>query len=155
VATFTPPIASKVTPRFDRDAEGRPVPTTAQQRALFKYMRSLDRGVNVYVLSDNSVQTDLAVPIVGGLSTTAVPYPINSWAGHASGPTEGAEGGPFDSPPPYSEQWSGVTGVQVYTSQTLSPYLKYWFAGAHGPYVGISANLVSILTAAGYAAYIT
>ena len=155
MATFTPPVAQEVTPRFGVDAEGRRVPTTRQQFALYKYMRPLDRGVNTYILSDNTVVTDLPVPIVGGLSSVAVPYPITSWAGSTIGPPEGAEGGPFGPPPPFSEEWSAVTGVPVYTAQTLNPYLKYWFAGGRTAYAGISANLVAILTAAGFAAYLS
>lgn len=152
MSTFTPPVVSKVTPRVLADAEGRPVHTTRLQLALYKYMRPLDRAVNVYVLSDGTVVTDLPVLLSDGLtySSTAVPYPLTSWgafvAGTTIGPPEGAEGGPFGSPPPYSAIQENVAGT--YTEYRLNPYLKYYFLGAHGPYPNLSANLVTILTAA-------
>ena len=155
MATFKPPIASKMTPRFGTDAEGRPVSTTRMQRALYKYMRPLDRGVNTYILSDHTVVTDVSVVLSdGSMSTVAVPYPITTWAGPTIGAAEGAEGGPFGTPPPYAETWSGVTGQQVYTPYVLNPHLLYWFAGGRGGYPNISANLVAILTAAKFDNYI-
>ena len=155
MATFTPPIVLKATPRVDIDAEGRPVPTTSLQRALFKYMRPLDRPVNVYILSDGTVQTDIPVPLADdAVSTCNVPYPILSMDGRTVGPPEGASGGPFGPPVPYDTVFDATSGELVITEFVLSPYLKYWFAGGR-PYPGISANLVSILTAAGYAAYLS
>ncbi len=157
MATFTPPVVSAVTPRFDMDAEGRPVWTTPMQRALFRYMRPLDRTVNVYVLSDDTVVSDLSVLLSNGsYSSTAVPYPITSWGGITPGtvigPPEGAEAGPFGPPPPYSVVQDNITAT--FTEYALSPYLKYLFLGGRA-YPNISANLVSILTAAHFDNYIT
>ena len=158
MATFTPPVASEVTPRFDFDAEGNPVETSTLQRAPYKYMRPLDVSVNVYVMSDGTVLTTLPVPIAGGLQSTAgQPLPDTHMGspfgvGSPAGPPEGAEGGPFGPPPAYAAVQENVTGV--FTEYALSPYLTYYFLGSHS-YPGISANLVSILTAAGFGAYIT
>ena len=151
MATFTPPIATKVVPRFTSDS-------TLRQRALFKYMRPLDRACNVYVCSDGTVVTDYSIILSdGSFSSTAIPYPIVTGGLEEMftiGPPEGAEGGPYGEPPPYAAVADGTSGVQVYTAYDLSVYLKYWFAGAHGPYVGISSNLVTILTAAKFDNYI-
>jgi hypothetical protein len=157
MSTLVMPVVSKVTPRFDFDAEGLRVPTTPLQRALFKYFRPLDRAVNIYVLSDNSVVTDLAVTLSDtSLSSTAVPYPLLSWGAFVPGTTigapEGAEGGPFGPPPPYTAVQDNISGT--YTEYRLNPYLKYYFLGAHGPYPNLSANLVSILTAAKFDNYL-
>lgn len=156
------PTIAAVTPRFDRDAEARPVPTTPLQRALYKYMRPLDRQTNIYVLSDDTVVTDIPVPLSdGSQSSTAVPYPITSWGslepGAVTGPPEGAEGGPFGPPPPYAVVQDNITASAsggTYTEYRLNPYLRYIFLGGHGPYYNLSANLVSILTAAKFDGYL-
>jgi len=169
MSTLTCPVVQKVTPRFRLDAEARPVPTTRQQLALYKYMRPLDRTVNIYVLSDHTVVTDLAVPLSdASMSSTAVPYPLTSWgafvAGTTIGPPEGAEGGPFGPPPPYASVQDnvqvdpGATGNRAgggYQEFRLNPYLVYYFLGAHGPYPNLSANLVAILTAAKFDLYLS
>lgn len=159
MTTLVMPVVSKVTPRFDFDAEGLRVPTTRMQRALYKYMRPLDRAVNIYVLSDNTVVTDLSVVLSDAtFSSTAVPYPLLSWGafqpGHTIGPPEGAEGGPFGPPPPYSAVQDNTQVPPTYQEFRLSPYLVYYFLGAHGPYPNLSANLVSILTAAKFDNYL-
>lgn len=161
MATFTPPIASKVTPRFDLDAAGRPVPTTPIQRALFKYMRPLDQGVDTYIMSDGTVTTSVSVPLEGGTpSTVAIPNPMLAMAGGSLGAPEGAEGGPYGTPPPYASVFDATSGALVITEFQQGqpgqpPYMRYWFAGGHGPYHNISANLVSILTAAGFGPYLS
>jgi hypothetical protein len=154
VATFSPPIASKVTPRFDLDAAARPVPTTPLQRALFKYFRPLDQGVDTYVMSDGTVTTSIPVELSdGSFSVAAIPNPMLATAGPLLGPPEGAEGGPYGTPPPYASVFDATSGQLIITEfqqgqPNQPPYLKYFFAGGHGPYAGISANLVAILTAA-------
>lgn len=160
MSTLTCPVVQKVTPRFLRDAEGRPVPTTRIQGALYKYMRPLDRTVNVYVLSDNTVVTDLSVPLSdSSMSSTAIPYPWLSWGafvhGTVAGPPEGAEGGPFGPPPPYSAVQDNTQNPPVYTEYRSNPYVRYYFLGAHGPYPDLSANLVAILTAAHFDNYLS
>ena len=161
MATFSPPIASLVTPRFDFDAAGRPVPTTPLQRALFKYMRPLDQGVDVYVMSDGTVTTSLSVPLSDSSpSTVIIPNPMLATAGPLAGPSEGAEGGPYGPPIPYASVFDATSGQLVITYFTQGqpnqpPYMKYWFAGGHGPYHNISANLVAILTAAKFNNYIS
>lgn len=168
MATFTPPVATKVIPRIFMDAEGRPVKTSRLQKGLYKYMRPLDRAVNVYVLSDGSVVTDISVPIVGGQSSTAIPYPLTFLggitAGTIAGPPEGAEGGPYGPPPPYAYVQDNVQvdpgstpnrSGGSFTEYRLPVYVKYYFLGAHGPYPNLSANLISLLTAAGFAAYLS
>lgn len=152
------PVISAVTPRFERDAEGRHVPTTPLQRAWGKYQRPLDRETNIYVLSNGAVVTDISVPLSNStMSSTAVPYPITSYGaitpGTVIGPPEGAEGGPFGPPPPYAIVQNNITGV--FTEYTLNPYLKYIFLGGHGPYHDLSANLVSILTNAFFNNYLS
>lgn len=157
MTTLVMPVLSAVTARFDVDAEGRPVPTSRLQRALYKYMRPLDRPVNIYVLSDATVVTDLAVPLSNGsLSSTAVPYPLTMTSGTIVGPPEGAEGGPFGPPPPYAVVQDNITGTPqgTYTEYRRSPYLKYYFLGGHGPYPNLSANLVTILTNAHFDNYL-
>ena len=149
MATLTPPVAPKVTPRFLPDS-------SPLQRALFKYMLPLDQAVNVYVLSDGTVVTDLSVVLSdGSYSSTSLPLPMNPTAGTTIGPPEGAEGGPYGPPVPYNTVTDATSGVPVTTFTTLSPYLKYWFAGAHGPYPNLSANLVAILTAAKFDSYLS
>lgn len=163
MTTLTMPVISAVTPRFDRDAEGRPVPTTPLQKALYKYMRPLDRETNIYVLSDDTVVTDIPVLLSNDtMSSTAVPYPITAWGaitpGTVIGPPEGAEGGPFGPPPPYAVVQDNITNSAeggTYTEYALDPYLKYIFLGGHGPYANLSANLVSILTAASFDNYLS
>jgi hypothetical protein len=161
MTTLVMPVVSAVTARFDVDAEGRPVPTSRLQRALYKYMRPLDRSVNIYVLSDGTVVTDLSVPLSnGGHSSTAIPYPLTMYGttvpGTIVGPPEGAEGGPFGPPPPYAAVQDNITGSPqgTYTEYRSAPYVKYYFLGGHGPYPNLSANLVSILTAAHFDNYL-
>ena len=161
MATFTPPTVAAVVPRFDMDAEGRPVPTTRLQKNLYKYMRPLDRTVNVYVLSDGTVVSDLSVSLSDGShSSTAIPYPLTMMGtttpGTIIGPPEGAEGGPYGLPPPYAVVQDNITNTPtgLYTEYRSSPYVKYWFAGGRR-YPNISANLVAILTAAHWDNYIT
>lgn len=157
------PVVSAVTPRFDMDAEGRRVETSRLQRALYKYMRPLDRTVNIYVLSNGSVVTDLPVPLSNDtLSSTAVPYPItylgSTVAGYTIGPPEGAEGGPFGPPPPFAVVQDNITNSGeggTYTEYALEVYMQYYFLGGHGPYANLSDNLVSILTAAHFDNYLT
>lgn len=161
------PVVSAVVPRFDMDAEGRPVPTSRLQFALYKYMRPLDRGVNIYVLSDGTVVTDLPVTLSdASLSSTAVPYPLTMYGtttpGTVIGPPEGAEGGPFGPPPPYAAVQDNITNSPTgqYTEYHRGPtgdgtaYVKYYFLGGHGPYTNLSANLVAILTAAKFDNYL-
>lgn len=150
MATFTPPIWSRATPRT--------LPTsTPLQKALYRYMRPLDMGVNVFVLSDNTVVADFPVPLSnGGTASTSIPYPWTPDSAPVAGAPEGAEGGPYGVPLPYAEVWEWLAGdTTQYQSFTVSPYVKYWFAGGHGPYHNISANLVSILTAAHFDNYIS
>lgn len=163
MTTLTMPVISEVTPRFDLDAEARLVPTTPLQRALYKYMRPLDRETNIYVLSNDAVVTDLPVLLSNGsYSSTAVPYPITSYGaitpGTIIGPPEGAEGGPFGPPPPFSVVQDNITDSVhggTYTEFTLDPYLVYIFLGGHGPYAGLSENLVTILTNAHFDNYLS
>ena len=168
MTTLHMPIVAAVTPRFGTDAEGRPVPMTRLQFALFKYMRPLDRSVNVYVLSDNTVVTDLPVTLSdGSKSSTAIPYPLTFLGtiepGTVIGPPEGAEGGPFGPPPAYAAVQDNITNspTGVYTEYRRgptgdgTPYVKYYFLGGHGPYAGLSANLVAILTAAKFDNFLT
>ena len=161
MATFNPPIASKITPRFDLDAAGRPVPTTPLQRALFKYMRPLDQGVDVYVMSDGTVTTSVTVPLSDGSpSTVLIPNPMLAMVGTTGGAPEGAEGGPYGTPPPYAAVFDATSGHLVITNFQQGqpgqpPYLKFWFAGGHGPYHNISANLVAVLTAAKFTNYLS
>ena len=149
MATFTPPVAQKVTPRFLSDS-------TRLQKALFKYMRPLDQCVNTYIMSDGTVATDLTVPIAGGNSSTSIPYPYDPASAPTVGPPEGASGGPYGPPVPYATVVDGTGQTPpLVTEYRLPVYLKYWFQGNGLPYHDISANLVAILTAAGYAAYIS
>jgi hypothetical protein len=165
---YTPPVVPNVIPRFDRDANGLSIPTTPTQRALFKYMKPLNRPVNTWVLSDGSVQTDLPVPIAGdGFSTSNLPLPMFPMDGHTLppvmtptdvangvGPYEGASGGPFSTPFPYEQVFDATSGELVVSTYALSPYLVYWFQGGPNAY-NISQNLAAILTAAGFAAYLS
>ena len=108
MATFTPPVAQKVTPRFLSDS-------TRLQKALFKYMRPLDQCVNTYIMSDGTVATDLTVPIAGGNSSTSIPYPYDPASAPTVGPPEGASGGPYGPPVPYATVVDG-------TGQTPLPF---------------------------------
>lgn len=153
MTAFTPPVLAAIQPRFS-------VYDTPLQRRLYKYMRPLDQTVNVFVNSDNSVTTDYAVPILATaqngeatVSTVKVLYPWEPLTTPITGASEGAEGGPFGQPQPYAWVNSGVTGAQVYTPFTLPVWIKYWFrGGCHYP--SISANLVTLLTNAGFASYL-
>lgn len=150
MATFTPPVALKVTPRFCPDS-------TPGQVALFKYTRPLDQGVNTYIYSDGTVTTDLSVPLAAGHgnSSTSLSLPQNPTAAQTVGPPEGASGGPYGPPPPYAEVFDATSGVPVVTDYNITPYLVYWFQGGTGPYHNISANLVAILTAAHFDNYLS
>lgn len=155
MATFTPPTFSRIVPRVL--GWNSLNPSTPLQSRLYRYMRPYDGGVNVYVLSDNTVVADYPVVLSdASLASTNIPYPWNPAGSPLVGPPEGAEGGPYGVPPPYAEvwEWIGASTTQ-YQKFVLSPYVKYWFAGGHAPYVGISANLVTILTAAKFDNYIT
>ena len=149
MATFTPPVATEVTPRFCPDS-------TPGQVALFKYMRPLDQGVNTYIWSDGTVTTDLSVPLSDGSnSSTTITLPQNPTAAASVGPPEGASGGPYGPPPPYATVTDATSGVVETTEYEIEPYLVYWLQGGTGPYCNISANLVSILTAAKFDNYIS
>lgn len=150
MATFTPPVFSKVTPRFLENS-------TPRQQRLYKYMRPLDQGVNVYVLDDGTVVSDLSVVLSdASMSSTNVPCPWDPAASPLTGPPEGAEGGPYGTPPPYAtvQNWASLT-VTLHQEFVLEPHIRYWFAGGHGPYPNISANLVAILTAAKWDNYLS
>ncbi len=141
MATFTPPVAVKVTPRFCPDS-------TPTQKALFKHARPLDCQVNTYIWSDGTVTTDLPVTLSdASQSSTVLHLPDDVPASATVGPPEGASGGPYGPPPPYASVTDFLQNPPVTTNSVTSPYLKYWFqAGA--AYAGISANLVALLTAA-------
>ena len=147
MATFTSPVANLATFRYTESS-------TPQQKALYKYMRPLDLSVNVYILSDLTVVTDFPCPIANGqTSSSAVPWHLWRADMPQVGANEGASGGPFAQPPPYSTVFTAFANPPV-QSFNDSPWIKYWFQAA-GVYPGISANLVSILNGAGYGAYIS
>lgn len=153
MTAFTPPVLSAIQPRF-REYD------MPLQKRLYKYMRPLDQPVNVFVNSDGTVTTDYAVPIAATVqngektvSTVLVLYPWLAMEPQPVGPPEGAEGGPWLAPPPYAWVNDGTSGQQVYTPYTQTVWIKYYFrGGCHYP--NISANLVTLLTNAGFAAYL-
>jgi len=148
VATYTPPVAIKVTPRFCYNSS--PI-----QKALFKYMRPLDCQVNTYIYSDGTVSTDLPVTLSdGSQSSTSLHLPDDVAAGTTVGPPEGASGGPYGPPPPYATIFDATSGVTVVTEYAIEPYLVYWFQAGQA-YHNISANLVAILTAAKFDNYLS
>jgi hypothetical protein len=150
MTAFTPPVLQIVQPRFREES-------TPLQKRLYRYMRPLDQPVNVFVLSDHTVLTDYSVPILptsenGEATVSSVGFPA-PWMPNESveGPREGAEGGPFRQPPPYAT----VTNWNLEVDQfSLDLWIEYWFRGGC-TYPSISANLVTILTNAGYAEYLT
>ena len=119
-------------------------------------MRPLDQGVNTYIWSDGTVTTDLSVPLSDGSnSSTTITLPQNPTAAATVGPPEGASGGPYGPPPPYATVTDATSGVVETTEYEIEPYLVYIFHGGRGPYHNISANLVSILTAAKFDNYLS
>ena len=148
MTNFTCPIVSIVTPRhLER--------STPLQQRLYRYMRPLDQPVNVFILDDNTVVSDLSVPLSNStFSSTAVPYPWDPAGSPLSGPPEGAEGGPYGKPPPYATVQNWLSQTVPFNQQfILEPHIRYYFLGGHGTYQNISANLVSILTAAHFDLY--
>lgn len=150
MSTFHPPIASIVTPRFNEW-------DTPLQKRLYRYMRPLDVGVNTYILDDGSVTTDYAIILDNGeYSNVTVPYPWFPNETPTVGPPEGAEGGPYGPPQPFATVTDWDLNVYTFSSENQGlRYVKYWFAGGHGAYAGISANLVTLLTAAHMTNYLS
>src|ERR1700688_2773317 len=132
MATFTPPVASIIVPRYT--PESAPV-----QKALFRHMRPLDRQVNTYIWSDGTVTTDYSIPLSDGSSSSTVLHlPQDVAGGPTVGQPEGASGGPYGPPPPYATIFDATSGVPVVTEYSLSVYLHYWFKAGQ-PYHNISA----------------
>ena len=149
-AIFTPPIYPLVIPRYLEHS-------TPIQKRYYRYTRPQDVGVNVFILSDGTVVADYPVTLSdASLASTNIPYPQDLAGSPLIGPPEGAEGGPYGTPPPYSivQNYESAT-VPLHQEFTLNPYVKYLFLGSHGPYPNISANLVAVLTAAKFDNYIT
>ena len=141
MATFTPPVAPTIVPRYCPDS-------ARIQKALFRHMRPLDRQVNTYVWSDGTVTTEYPVVLSdASLSSTVLHLPQDVAQGATVGPPEGASGGPFQAPLPYATIFNATSGVPVVTEYSIDPYLVYWFKAGQ-PYPNVSANLVAILTAA-------
>lgn len=148
MATFTPPVAPKVVPRYTPDSA--PV-----QKALFRHFRPLDRQVNTYLWSDGTVTTDYSVVLSdASMSSTVLHLPQDVAGGTTIGPPEGASGGPYGPPPPFATIFDATSGAPVVTEFATSPYLVYWFKAGQ-PYHGISGNLVAILTAAKFDNYLS
>ena len=148
MATFTPPIAPKVVPRYGPDSAG-------VQKALYRHFRPLDRQVNAYVWSDGTVTTEYPVLLSdGSYSSTVIHLPQDVAGGTIVGPPEGASGGPYGEPLPYATIVDATSGVPVVTEYSIDPYLRYWFKAGQ-PYPNVSANLVAILTAAKFDNYLS
>lgn len=153
MTAFTPPVLSAIQARFH--AFDQPL-----QKRLYKFMRPLDQPVNVFVNSDGSVTTDYVVPILATSqngeatqSTVLVLYPWQPGDSKLDGPPEGAESGPWKQPPPYATTDYSGTGQAVHTRYVQPVWIRYWFrGGCHYP--SISANLVTLLTNAGFANYL-
>ena len=151
---YVPPLAN-VGPLFVYDGSMSPM-----AKRLYRYMRPLDQPVNVFVNSDSTVTTDFSLPIAATSengevtsSRVSVLYPWFPNETPEVGPSEGAEGGPFGPPQPYATIFDATSGQLVITKYALTTYIKYWFRGGI-KYPSISANLVTILTNAGYALYL-
>lgn len=143
--TYTPPIAQRVTPRTL-------LHSTNRQKRLYRYMRPLDVAVNTFLLSDGTVVTDYPVLLSNGQqSSTAIPYPWNPTASRAL-PPDGTESGPTGTPPPYATVINWDRTVQQFTE---SVYIVSWFKGAHGPYSGLSAAVITQLTNAHFDNYLS
>ena len=148
MATYAPPIAPKVVPRYGPDSAG-------VQKALYRHFRPLDRQVNTYVWSDGTVTTEYPVLLSdGSYSSTVIHLPQDVAGGPTVGPPEGASGGPFGPALPYATIFDATSGVPVVTEYSIDPYLVYWFQSGQ-PYPDISANLVAILTAAKFDDYLS
>jgi hypothetical protein len=120
-------------------------------------MRPLDQSVNVFILDNNQVVSDFMVPLSNGqYSSTNVPYPWDPAGSSLTGPPEGAEGGPYGTPPPYQSvtNWLSID-VPFMQKFILEPHIRYYFLGGHGPYTNISANLVNLLTNAYFDNYLS
>lgn len=153
MTTFTPPVLQNQGPLLS-------YPCTPLQRRLYRYMRPIDLVCNVFIHSDGTVATDYGVPILptsqngeATVSSTAIQLPWYPEAGTV-GPPEGAEGGPYGPPVPYATIADATSGVLVNTTYALTTYVRYWFRGGI-KYPNLSANLVTLLTNAGYAGYLT
>lgn len=156
----------QVVPPFLPDTQG-------QAFNLFRHYRVMDRGVNVYIMSDNSVLTDYPVLLSTGpdvYSTVGVPLPWNPTQsqlddtnaatggeqppvkGTGATPSSGPQAGSFpfvhvDNPlaPPASPEVLEVS---------TSPFCTSWFRGGTGPHA-ISDAMYTILDAAGFASFLT
>ena len=153
--TFSPPVISPI-PAFN------PAETRGQAYSLFRHYANLQRGVNVYVWSDNSVTTDYPVTIAGGTSLVKVPQPLQAPVAQPIDHTNPATGGEqpplgpthaWNGPQPYSEVYDVLVNPS-YVFFQQSPSMVSWFRGAAGPY-HISDAMYAILNSAGYGAYLT
>jgi hypothetical protein len=162
--TYSPPQL-KIIPPFLPE-------TTGQAFALFRHYENRERGVNLYVWSDNTVTTDYPVSIATGTSTVKIPQPLQAQVLQPQDPTNPATGGEqpplgpltqkgainWDGPYPYVEIWDVlatlVAGEAVYQYKQQIPWCVSWFRGGVTEYQ-ISDAMYAILHSAGYAAYLT
>ena len=115
---FTPPNVDDVPPFLPE--------TRGPARNLFRHYRLRTRGVNVFVLSDESVVQDTAT---AENSNTNIPYPWD----------------PNDPSGPYARVYD-IFGNETDFSQ--NPYITAVFYGAHSYLV--NSAMATILTMAGY-----
>lgn len=153
--TFTPPVAEMVTPRFLPDS-------TPLEVRFWRHFRPLDSGVNTYILyspslEQYSVVTDIPVPISiePFFSSTALAYPWITEVARTLPIPSGTEGLPYDNPAHWSGAYSYTENWDRSVDQYfLDPYVYTWMRGGCQPYA-VSAAIATILTDAGFGAYLT
>ena len=156
--TFVTPSV-QVVPPFLPDTKG-------QALRLFRHYAVQNRAVNVYVLSDGSVCTDYPVPLAGDTTSTVnIPLPWNpSQMGFDPTNDEtGGEVGPlrywgpgsqkFDESPPYAWVFDVLDPTEIVRTYSTDPYMVSMFRGGHT--YTISNAMYSLLSGAGYGAYLT
>ena len=148
--TFTQPVV-RVVPPFLPD-------TTGPAFNLFRHFKVRDRGVNVFIMSDQSVVTDYPVLLSSGpdvYSVVGSPMPWNPTQSPVD-PTNPATGGeqlPVLGSFPFVHVDNPLASPEVLEVST-NPYCVSWFRGATGPH-NISDAMYAILAAAGFASFLS
>ena len=133
--------------------------TTGQAFALFRHYELRKRGVNIFVLSDQSVVTDYAVELSVGppavYSTVGSPYPWNSTQSpiDPTNPATGGEQPPVKGSFPYIHVDNPLVSPEVLEVST-SPYCVSFFRGGVTSYL-ISDAMYAILLAAGFSSFLS
>ena len=133
--------------------------TAGQAFALFRHFEIRERGVNIFVMSDQSVVTDYAVQLTTGppatFSNVGSPMPWNSTQSPTdlTNPATGGEQPPVKGSFPYIHVDNPLASPEVFEVST-SPYCVSWFRGGVTSYK-ISDATFAILTAAGFGAFLS